>query len=523
MSLGYIHFDRPGASNEISELLTLSERASAIFRNRYVKIEESTSEESAKNNTFIGRIIEGPFFLPEEVGRDSAIAQAPILRGDTLPIIPKYYALSRVELLGEFEGKSLIPTRTRPRPKSKVSELDVDTIRKITGSRGSLLIGKLDGYENVDILLDENDKKILPRNIGIFGTVGSGKSNTAQVLVEEVIKQNYAVVLFDVEGEYTHMDKPTKELQALLENYGLKPNGMKKFKVWYPAPGESSRSDARAFTVKFETFDVYILFELVHATEAQERSFSAVVDALEEEKAKIRSLRKGPLAKEKRVEPLTLRRAIEKIFELIEQNRINKPSGNALAGKLAYINRFGIFDIQGLPELTAEDLLVPGQVTVIDVSACSDPVKNIAIVDVLKKVFDKKVADPKSPKTLIVIEEAHTFISRETREKMEATMDMLKIVARRGRKRWLCLCFISQQPAHIPNEIFELCNSRIVHAIKSQPNITALKNTTGGVVSEIWDIVPTLGQGQALVVTPQFTHPLIVNIRPAMSERLFIE
>jgi len=523
LSLGYIHFDRPGASNEISELLTLSERASAIFRNRYVKIEESTSEESAENNTFIGRIIEGPFFLPEEVGRDSAIAQAPILRGDTLPIIPRYYALSRVELLGEFKGKALISTRTRPRPKSKVSELDVKTIREITGSKGNLLIGKLDGYDNVDIVLDESDKKILPRNIGIFGTVGSGKSNTAQVLVEEVIKQDYAVILFDVEGEYTNMDKPTKELHDLLEKYGLKPNGIKKFEVWYPAPGESLRSDARAFTVKFETFDMYILFELVHATEAQERSFSVVVDALEEEKTKLRNLRRGPLAKKKKIKPITLKRAIEKIFELIKQNRINKPSGYALAGKLAYIDRFGIFDIQGLPELSAEDLVVPGQVTVIDVSACSDAVKNIAIVDVLKKTFDKKVADTKSPKTLIVIEEAHTFISRETREKMEATMDMLKIIARRGRKRWLCLCFISQQPGHIPNEIFELCNSRIVHAIKSRPNITVLKNTTGGVVSEVWDIVPTLGQGQALVITPQFTHPLIVNIRPAKSERLFTE
>ncbi|MEM2144248.1 MAG: ATP-binding protein [Candidatus Jordarchaeaceae archaeon] len=523
MSLGYIHFDRPGSSNVISELLTLSEKANAIFRNKYVKVEESNPEESTVNNTFIGRIIEGPFFLPEEVGRDSAIAQAPILRGDTLPIIPKYYALSRVELLGEFEEKMLVPTRTRPRPKSKVSELDVDIIKKITGSKGNLLIGKLDGYDNVDILLDENDKKILPRNIGIFGTVGSGKSNTAQVLIEESIKQDYAVVLFDVEGEYTNMDKPTKELHALLEKYGLQPNGIKKFKVWYPAPGESSRSDAKAFTVKFETFDVYVLFELVQATEAQERSFSAVVDALEEEKIKLRNLKRGPLAKEKRIEPLTLKRAIDKIFELIDQNKINKPSGYALAGKLAYIHRFGIFDVQGLPELSAENLVVPGQVTVIDVSACSDPVKNIAIVDVLKKIFDKKVADPKSPKTLIVIEEAHTFISRETREKMEATMDMLKIIARRGRKRWLCLCFISQQPAHIPNEIFELCNSRIVHAIKSQPNITALKNTTGGVVSEVWDIVPTLGQGQALVITPQFTHPLIVNIRPAMSERLFVE
>lgn len=484
--------------------------------------EESTSNPNGK--TFIGRVVEGPFFIPEEVGRDSAIAQAPILRGDTVPIIPKYYALDRVEILGEYDGTRLVPARTRPRPKSKVSELDLQTIHDITGSAGDLLIGKLDGYDEVNILIDSTDKKILPRNFGIFGTVGSGKSNTAQALIEEAIKQKYAVVLFDVEGEYINMDKPTNELVDLLKAYNLSPSGIKDFEVFYPASGERLRPDAHPFCVKFDTFDIYILFELVHATEAQERSFSILVDEIEREKAARKQAKKGPLAKEQREsESYTLSRAIQKIYDLIEEDRINKPSGYALSGKLAYINRFGIFDVEGVEELNANRLVQPGKLTVIDVSSSSDHVKNIAIVDVLKKVFEKKLEDPKAAKTLIVIEEAHTFISREAREKMEATVDMLKIIARRGRKRWLCLCFVSQQPAHIPTEIFELCNSRIIHAIKSEPNIYALKSTTGGVVSEVWNIVPTLGQGQALVVTPQFTHPLIVNVRPAQSQRLFIE
>lgn len=523
MDLGYVHFDRPGASNVISEVLTLSEIANAMFRNKYVSLSEK-SDNNPDGKTFIGRVVEGPFFIPEEVGRDSAIAQAPILRGDTVPIIPKYYALDRVEILGEYDGTRLLPSRTRPRPKSKVSELDLKAIHNITGSEGDLLLGKLDGYDKVNILIDSKDKKILPRNIGIFGTVGSGKSNTAQALIEEAIKQKYAVVLFDVEGEYVNMDKPTNELIDLLKGYALSPSGVKDFEVLYPAPGEKPRAGAQPFCVKFDVFDMYILFELVHATEAQERSFSVLVDEIEREKAERKEVKKGPLAKEQRKsEPYTLSRAIQKIYDLIEDNRINKPSGYALSGKLAYINRFGIFDVEGVKELDVNQLVKPGKLTVIDVSSCSDHVKNIAIVDVLKKVFDKKLEDPNAPKTLIVIEEAHTFISREAREKMEATVDMLKIIARRGRKRWLCLCFVSQQPAHIPTEIFELCNSRIIHAIKSEPNINALKSTTGGVVSEVWDIVPTLGQGQALVVTPQFTHPLIVNLRPAQSQRLFVE
>ena len=44
--------------------------------------------------------------------------------------------------------------------------------------------------------------------MGVFGTVGSGKSNTAQVLAEEAIEAGWAVVLIDVEGEYVRMNEP---------------------------------------------------------------------------------------------------------------------------------------------------------------------------------------------------------------------------------------------------------------------------------------------------------------------------
>jgi DNA helicase HerA-like ATPase len=101
-------------------------------------------------------------------------------------------------------------------------------------------------------------------------------------------------------------------------------------------------------------------------------------------------------------------------------------------------------------------------------------------------------------------------------------MDMLKLIARRGRKRWLCLGFVSQQPSHLPNEIFELCNTRIIHSIKSEINLSTLKATVGGVRNEIWEMIPNLGPGEALIICPQFTHPLIVEMRPAKCERKFI-
>src|SRR5438445_6460052 len=308
MDIGYIHFDTSGATNYVSEVLTLSERANLATLNKYVLVNESRDQNAPTSDvkSFVGRIVEGPFFSPEEVGRSSAMAQAPILRGDKIPILPKYYALERLEILGEFDQGRLEPTRTRPRPKSVVSEMPPDHVRQIIGSKGDLLLGKLDGYDEVQIHLNSDDKKILPRNIGIFGTVGSGKSNTGQVVIEEALKKGYAVVLFDVEGEYVSMDKPTRELRDSLGKLGMAPSGVKDLVVYYPVGADRPRTDSKPFCVRFGTFDPYILFELVHATEAQERSFSVFVDELEREKES-RPTKTAPLSRQRKgADPLTL-------------------------------------------------------------------------------------------------------------------------------------------------------------------------------------------------------------------------
>jgi DNA helicase HerA-like ATPase len=96
-------------------------------------------------------------------------------------------------------------------------------------------------------------------------------------------------------------------------------------------------------------------------------------------------------------------------------------------------------------------------------------------------------------------------------------------IARRGRKRWLALAFVSQQPSHIPDEIFELCNTRIIHSVKSDYNLRPLKQTSGDVLSELWDMLPGLGPGEALITCPQFTHTVLVDMRPSATKRRMID
>jgi DNA helicase HerA-like ATPase len=194
-----------------------------------------------------------------------------------------------------------------------------------------------------------------------------------------------------------------------------------------------------------------------------------------------------------------------------------------LERKMKSLERTGIFD-QGKGYISADALLKAGQVSVIDVSGVAhDGAKNLSIAYILREVFNAKLEKTDAPKTLVIMEEAHTFISRESRDKMTATMDMLKLIARRGRKRWLALAFVSQQPAHLPEEIFELCNSRFIHSIKSDFNLNPVKKTSGDVISELWDSVPGFGPGQCLVSSPQFSHTILVDMRPCRTKRRLVD
>jgi DNA helicase HerA-like ATPase len=190
---------------------------------------------------------------------------------------------------------------------------------------------------------------------------------------------------------------------------------------------------------------------------------------------------------------------------------------------IANLQRYRIFDSTKYT-LRVADILKPGLLSVFDLSDSTNVrINNIIIAEILRLIFTEKVKNVDAPPTLILIEEAHTFVSRENVKSMEATMDMLREISRRGRKRWLGLGFISQQPAHLPNEIYELCNTKIVHQTTGSRNLDALKVSAGSVNEAIWNEVPLFGQGRALIVTPQFSHPVLCDVRPCLTQREFTD
>jgi len=222
-----------------------------------------------------------------------------------------------------------------------------------------------------------------------------------------------------------------------------------------------------------------------------------------------------------------------------------KPAGNviswrALLGRLARLNRIKVFDPpeSSIGPLNYKELLTPGAVSVIDLSdSGASELNNIVIADLLRGLQDTQDAthqayeeakrngqDASLPtKVLIVIEEAHEFLSLERIEKMPILFQQVAQIAKRGRKRWLGLVFVTQLPQHLPRQVFGLVNSYVLHKITDPQVVSTLKRTVSGIDESLWQRLPGLAPGQAIVSFPHMTRPLMVSIDPTPAKLRLVD
>lgn len=538
--IGYVNFDPNTNNSGELEIRIPAEYLSNVRRGQYIRIE---SELNGNKVNFFSRISSGPFFTPDAVSKDSAFARASILHAGEIKFRPDFHGVCFAEIVGQLDLSEMrvYGTFIRPSPQSAVFPMLGKEIESLLGLSGDMYLGVLNGYPDVRVRIPSNKNAALPRNIGIFGTVGSGKTNTSQVLIEEAASHNWAVVVLDIEGEYVNMNNPStqKSLKGAFEQFHITPSGIENVEVYHPIGTEPVRDNSIPFGIRFEHIEPEVLIEILGLSQPQAERFLEIWHYLAAKstssrrntrttagfvKSMMQSFEGGP--------PLGVKLSefmdhLDAILEDTQKTKgANRASYYVLRRRIRRLERYGIFDTK--TDLGDYSRLVSAnQVSVIDMSGSSNvEVNNLIIFDLLRSVFNLKLQDKKNelPPTMIVIEEAHTFVSKENVSRMEETLNVLREISRRGRKRWMSLCFISQQPSHLPPEIYELCNTKFAHQTTGGKNLDAIKSSTGGVDPNVWNDVPRLGQGTCLFVSSYFKNrPMFVNVRPCKSERRMVE
>ena len=569
-SIGRTMFDSHHSEDGTVTILLPQESLDAIFNQSLVSIKSRDDRE------YLGQIVSGPFAEPDGLRADSPPIVISTVQGGML--LPKYHGRAQVEILGERLGTgTIVPPRRRPKPNSPVVPLGANETAETLGIRGDLRIGLAEGFEELEFRIPARDKSVLPRHLGILGTTGGGKSTTVSGLVAKAQKEGMAVILIDTEGEYTALHQPTEDddMKAACAQLGITPKGIENTHIYHLVgretanPAHPSRSE---FSPRFWALSPYMVQEILDLNDAQsDRFFDAYTvtkRAMEQFKIFPREGRADDrdrvaawdeldtgypmlklaqlydvinqtgavVSKDECEVSLATQEFADNRQKLIKLIQSSKPghvaSWRALQGKLGKIRRLKIFDAPGVKPLNFPEMLQPDRVSIIDLSdSDSTQINNLVIAELLRglqvaqdKAYKAAVAAGRQPTpTLIFIEEAHEFLSAGRIKKMDTLFQQVARIARRGRKRWLSLAFITQLPQHLPDEVLGLINNWILHKITDANVIKRLKQSIPGVNESQWTRLKTLAPGQALASFTPLTRPLQITVDPKPCRLLMVE
>jgi DNA helicase HerA-like ATPase len=540
---------------------------------------------SCDGKRYLGMVTRGPFAEPDSLRGDSHMLVTVATRGGIY--LPPYHGRVQVTILGEEqEDGTMRPPLLRPLPNSAVHVLSDTEAARVLGPEGDMRLGLAANYADLEVRVPSDRKDVFPRHTAILGTTGAGKSTTVARLVQQAQAANMAVILLDVEGEYAFLHEPTDDRRMVtalahrgLERAGLPPDRMALFHLVGRDTANPRHPHAHAFSLQFARLSPYAIMEILDLSDAQQERFLRAYDIA---KHVLRELgvfpEKGNAEQERfaieldefeRGYPrLTLALMMDVVgaclanLERTESHPISPRlqsqeevdilvkrvgmadipkhpiSWRALLGKLSRMNRLKVFDSRAARPLTYKELLQPGSVSIIDLSDSGmSELSNLVIADLLHGVqeaqdvsyeaFERVVREGRpgaSPaRVLLIIEEAHEFLSAERSEQMPTLLQQVARIAKRGRKRWLGLVFVTQLPQHLPRQVFGLVNSYILHKITDPQVVSTLQRTVTGIDEGLWQRLPGLAPGQAIVSFPHMTLPLLVAIDPTPAKLRLID
>jgi DNA helicase HerA-like ATPase len=577
--VGVTMFDAGSSKDNLITVVVPKKDLAKVPSQSLVRIESAETADGGDDRTYQGIVVQGPFYEPDGLRGDSSVIITTAANGVTF--MPKYHGRVIVEILHEMVDNAALPPRFRPLPNSPVFTLTPDEAKEALQLDGDITLGTAIGHKDMEVNIPSAKKSVLPRHVGILGTTGGGKSTTVSGMVAHFQKVNIATILVDTEGEYTHINQPTedKNMLAALDRRGLQAAGVENTQILHLIGRDTTNNEHRikkTFSLHFDSLSPYAVMEILDLNPAQQDRYLKAYEIArtllsklkiypsnEEEKNKILELDEletgypslklqtiydvimlcqKKVSKEKLLDekgqPLIIlksnltgyeKEAIQAVEA--ESELSHKFSWMALQGIISRFLRLGIFD-RPSATFSFEELTKPGQVSIIDLSDTDSPaIRNLVIASLLKGLMEyqsehyKRVQEGKEEqrKVMLILEEAHEFLSAQRIKQMPTLYEQVARIARRGRKRWLGLTFVTQLPQHLPDEVLALINNFILHKISDAGVISRLKRSIGSIDESMWGKLNSLSYGQAVVAFAHMRRAMLTAIDPTPCKLLMVD
>lgn len=439
----------------------------------------------------------------------------------------------RLSILKNSAGDSVVLGRT------------VDEQEKY-GNKGTLYIGriceKINGYYGLKVLIDA----VHPHKIFICGKTGSGKSYTLGVIAEELanLDINLGVVIIDPMGIFWSMKFPSEKREnEALKTWGLEPNGFSNVKVFVPIGyfnkiPEETKDEVFAIRPNELTVEDWCNTFGISIYESPQ---AALLNDI------IECLKKGHVAEIEGRQKFVASKDNYTIDDMIECARycpefIKKYRGDTIRALIAHLEaskNWGIFSTKGTP---IQNLSVPNQVSIIDVSFLPDFLRALVVGIIARKIleertryirhvkaleFQKDLQQPKDsqgcvriPPTWLIIDEAHILVPARGKT---AASDALIEYAKRGRMPGCALVLSTQQPSATDDRILSQVDILITHNLSFADDISAFRARAPSLLpAELCEqsFVRRLPVGAAIIADQSMTteRAFVVYVRPRVSE-----
>ncbi len=173
------------------------------------------------------------------------------------------------------------------------------------------------------------------------------------------------------------------------------------------------------------------------------------------------------------------------------------------------INPGADVSLEALESANPEDLVVPGQCTIINLRGLLKEEQTSLVASLLERVFQAVVEGRLRP-FYCVLDEAHRFAGRE---RTRAT-DVVRRFAQEGRKFGAGLIVITQRPQLLDTTVRGLVGTWIIHRL-SDPNDMRITLESGGLEGEWENVIAWLESGEAVITGEAVEKiPIIARIRP---------
>ncbi len=412
------------------------------------------------------------------------------------------------EVIGCYDEKlrAFINPRVPPRVGTPIALAGNEYLSRVlsrvkAGEVGSATVGWLLSRPRLQVPIAIDVNALVSTHMAIIASTGAGKSYTAGVLIEEMLRANNraAILVIDPHGEYETLSEIANS--DALSGDGYRPGarvhapGGIKIRV-----GTLEQGDLRYLLPNVSDRMSYVLGRAYREAE---------------------NISKKRCSEPNRWTLRELEDAIDRQGEN-EEDTFDRGSANALLWRLRATIHTGedqIFDDQQQTPLS--ELFQPGRVTVMRLDQVDERQQQVIVAALLRRVFyarmdnkNEQVA-PGSDNYLpypvfVLIEEAHNFAPANVDI---VTTNILKKVLAEGRKFGMAVGLISQRPGRLDADVLSQCMTQFILRIVNPVDQARVRESVESVGRDLLDELPALTKGQAIISGAAVNTPVLCQIR----------